>query len=295
MSDLLDDLRRDGFAVVRGFLDPARTARLREVADGLRSAYLRRDPLTGRRGWQVSPWHVGRIDHPGFYEDAPDWWLSEVLDLEADPAVHDLWRTATGEEPTFVYGALFVDPPLPYAVDAVLQRGAAPSGAGLWHRDVREVREDDVERATLLSGESTRDDRHLLEIALLASDAFEYVPGSHGRWDTPLELVARKHGTTVEERTRPLPGGLRIPLEPGDALVVDARGIHRGWYTHGVDRRTLTLVYASMERLLRFPDDDNERPQCFLGPEHLERLAPETRAFFERQLQHSVRSPAETR
>jgi hypothetical protein len=295
LSDQLDDLRRDGFTVVRGFLDPARTARLLEVADGVRAAYLRRDPLTGRRGWQVSPWHVGRIDHPGFYEGAPDWWLPAVLDLEADPEVLDLWLRATGDEPTFVYGALFTDPPLPYAVDAILQRGAAPNGAGLWHRDVRVVRADDVERASLLSNERTSDDRHLLEIALLASDAFEYVPGSHARWDTPLELLARKHGPTVEERTQPLPGGLRIGLEPGDALLVDARGIHRGWYTHGVSRRTLTFVYSSLERLLRFPEDDNERPQCFLEPAHLERLRPGTRAFFERQLLHSAPSPAESR
>src|ERR1051326_1683660 len=97
----LDDLRRDGFMVLTGFLDPARRARLLEVAEGLRARYLQRDPLTGRRGFQVSPWHVALIDHPGFYEDAPDWWLPEVLELEADTEVRALWQAGTGEDPTF--------------------------------------------------------------------------------------------------------------------------------------------------------------------------------------------------
>jgi hypothetical protein len=286
----LDDLTRDGFMVLTGFLEPARRARLLEVAEGLRARYLQRDPLTGRRGFQVSPWHVALIDHPGFYEDAPDWWLPEVLELEADTEVRALWQAGTGEEPTFVYGALYMDPPLPYAADVLIQRTAAQDGAGVWHRDVKVPRPDDAERAALLENEQTRDDRHLLEIALLPSDAFEYVPGSHVRWDTPLELVARKHGTTMAERTQPLPGGHRVGLQPGDAVLIDGRGIHRGWYLHGVPRRTLTLVYSSMQRLLRY-DEDDERPRCYLQPSHLERVRPGTRAFFERQLQHSVRAP----
>lgn len=295
MSYPLDDLRRDGFMVLRGFLDPERRARLAEVAGGLRTRYLRCDPVTGRRGFQVSPWHLRHIDHPGFYDDAPAWWLPEVLGLEADPGILRLWQTATGEEPTFVYGALFMDPALPYAVDAALHGRAAPDGAGQWHRDSKAPREDEEERASLLSDAHTRDDRHLLEIALLASDAFEYVPGSHRRWDTPEELLVRKHGKTLTERTRPLPGGLRIPLEPGDAMLIDGRGIHRGWYTHGVARRTITLVYTSMDKLLRYPDDEDQRPRCFLEPAHLAGSSAGTRAFFERQIEYSAKSPADAR
>ncbi|HXM54117.1 MAG TPA: hypothetical protein VOB72_01915 [Candidatus Dormibacteraeota bacterium] len=287
MTDPSDDIRRDGFAVLPGLLDAARTARLREVMDGIRARYLRHNPATRKPGFLSSPWHLPHIDHPAFYEDAPDWWLPEVCDLEAEPRIRELWHDATGDEPTFVYGALFMDPPLPYAVDAYMQKRAAPDGAGTWHRDVFEPTADDVERATILANGRSRDDRNLLEIALVPSDSFEYLPGSHARWDTPLELVARKHGQTLGERTQPLPGGRRIHLEPGDALLVDGRGIHRGWYTHGVTRRTITLVYSGLERLERYPDDV-ERPRCFLEPEHLARLRPATRAYFQNQLRYSL-------
>jgi hypothetical protein len=281
-----DDLRRDGFMVLPGLLPSERAARLHAVADGIRARYLKKHPATGKPGFLTSPWHLPHIDHPAFYEGAPDWWLPEVLDLEADSSIRELWRAATYDEPTFVYGALFMDPPLPYAVDAYMQSRAAPDGAGIWHRDVYEPKEDHIERATILERAQSRDDRNLLQIALLPSEAFEYVPGSHARWDSALELVARKHGRSLAERTQPLPAGRRIQLGAGDALLVDGRGIHRGWYTHGVPRRTITLVYSSMERLLRYPDDD-ERPRCFLEAAHLEGLRAETRSFFENQLKFS--------
>jgi hypothetical protein len=282
----IDGLRRDGFTVLPGLLDPQRAARLREIADGIRARYLRRHPGTGKPGFLTSPWHLPHIDHPAFFEDAPGWWLPEVLELEADARIRDLWLHATGDDPAFVYGGLFMDPPLPYAVDAYMQRHAAPDGGGMWHRDVYEPMDDDAERQKILTNAQARDDRNLLEIALVPCDSFEYIPGSHARWDTPLELVTRKHGGTLAERTRALPDGVRPPLQPGDGLLVDGRGIHRGWYTHGVTRRTITLVYSSLDRLRRYPDD-SERPRCFLEPEHLERVTPATRAYFEHQLQFS--------
>lgn len=274
-------------AVVPGLLDAARVARLREIADGLRERYVRRDPVTGRRGFLASGWSISHIEHPGFFDDAPEWWFPEVAGLLADPAILDLWRTATGEEPHFAAAALYVDPLMPYAVDSVMRQMAAPDGAGSWHRDRTGEKPDDVERAELLDAGRLPEGGHLLEIALLASDAFEYVPGSHARWDTPEELTARRRGTELADWTRPLPGARRPTLAPGDGLLADTSGIHRGWYTHGVTRRTITLVYSSMERLERYPDDI-ERPRCFLEPRHLEGLRPDTRAYFENQLQHSL-------
>jgi hypothetical protein len=275
----LDELRRDGLTVLRRLVDPARAARLREVADGLRARYLERDPLSGRRGFLVGSWHVETIHHPGFFEGAPDWWRPELLDLMAEPRILDLWRAVAGSEPVFARASLFMDPPLPYALDPAMHAVAAPDGAGHWHRDVGVEPDDEVERAALLSGELRRDDGYLLEIALLPSDAFEYVPGSHLRWDTPAELAARKHGQTVVERTRPLPGACRVRLEAGDAVLVDGTGIHRGWYTHGVARRTITLWYLGARHLSVYPAGD-VRVRCLVEPEELERLRPATASFF---------------
>ena len=270
------DIRRDGFAVLRGFLDAGRTARLRDVADGLRTRYLRADPVTGRPGFLVSPWHVRRIDNPRFYEQAPGWWLSEVLELVTDPDLLELVRTLTEQEAVAVSPSLFLDPALPYSVDALTQRFAAPDGAGPWHRDLVEGADDEDERCQLLGTARTPIHGYLLELALVPCDAFEYVPGSHRRWDTAVELSVRRRADTPAERTRPLPGGQRIGLAPGDLAVADSRGIHRGWYAHGVPRRTISLWYYS---------EFDERLPCLLTPAHLEGLRPATKAFLERWLE----------
>lgn len=277
-----DDLRRDGVALVPGFLEPARTARLREVADGLRAAYLRRDPMSGAKGFLVSPWSLSYLLHPGLYEDAPDWWLPALLDLLADPSLRDLWRTATGEEPEFVAAEMYMDPPLPHAIDRLMQTMAAPDGAGCWHRDVSHPVDDEEERAALLAAGIRRLGGYLVEIALAPSDGFEYIVGSHARWDTPLELCARKHATEIPERTQPLPGARRLALDAGDGALVDTNGIHRGWYRHGVPRRTLGIWYLSRERLRVHPEEEHNR--CLVEAERLVGLGPAALAFFQRGL-----------
>jgi hypothetical protein len=173
-----------------------------------------------------------------------------------------------------------MDPLIPLAADLSLHAVAAADGAGPWHRDTAPWADDD-ERERLLGG-GMGEAGYLLEIALVPSDAFEYVPGSHQRWDTPFELVTRKHGKTVEERTRPLPGARRIGLGAGDALLADTRGIHRGWYTKGVSRRTLTLWYMSEARLARYPGEEVNLSR--LDAAQLELLTPTVRGFFQREL-----------
>lgn len=275
----LEAFQRDGLTVIRGLLDGGRAARLAEVTDGLRARYLERDPVTGRRGFLVSPWHVQQIDHPGFYAGAPDWWYPEMLELLADPVLLDAWRATVDPEPLLLTASLFMDPPLPYAIDAAMQKLAAPDGAGLWHRDVPDEG-DERERADLLSGASRRPSSYLVEIALVTSDAFEYVTGSHLRWDTPDELATRKRGTTVAERSLPLPGTQRPLLEPGDAILVDGRGVHRGWYPHGRRRRTITLSYLNADYLRLFPEGDDRR-RCWAEPVDLERLTSTARRFYQ--------------
>jgi hypothetical protein len=274
-------LRGEGFAVCRRLLGPERAGRLRAVADGLRERYLRRDPVTGGRGFLVSPWSIAHLEHPGFHLDAPVWWFPELMGLVADPELLGLWRDATGDEPHFASVALFIDPVVPLSADPGAPSAAAADGAGRWHRDTAANRTDESEREELLSG-GLGEAGHILEIALVPSDSFEYVPGSHARWDTPLELEARKHGTTLARRTQPLPGARRVVLDAGDAVLVDTRGIHRGWYRRGVTRRTVVLWYLSVERLSRYPQE--ERNLCLLDPAQIELVPAHGRAFFRRQL-----------
>ncbi|HXM57092.1 MAG TPA: phytanoyl-CoA dioxygenase family protein [Candidatus Dormibacteraeota bacterium] len=274
------ELARDGFAILRGLLDRERADRLRAVADGLRERYARHDPVSGLRGFLHSPWSIAHVEHPGFYTDAPDWWFPELMGLVADPAIHERWRTATGDEPAFASAALFVDPIVPLPADLRASSAAAADGAGRWHRDTAENRTDEREREELLGGRLD-EAGHIIEVALVPSDSFEYVPGSHARWDTPLELEARKHGTTLAARTQPLPGARRIVLGAGDAVLVDTRGIHRGWYRSAVPRRTAVLWYLSAARLERHPGE--EQNLCLLDSAQIDRLPTRLRPFFQRE------------
>ena len=66
-----------------------------------------------------------------------------------------------------------------------------------------------------------------IQCALVPSRHFEYVRGSHNRWDTPEELHVRKGGETREYRfSDAMPGAERDLLNPGDALVSTATASH---------------------------------------------------------------------
>ena len=68
-----------------------------------------------------------------------------------------------------------------------------------------------------------------IQCALLPSQHFEYVRGSHNRWDTPEELLVRKGGRARENRfSDDMPGAECELLMPGDALVFCPWVIHRG-------------------------------------------------------------------
>ena len=68
-----------------------------------------------------------------------------------------------------------------------------------------------------------------IQCALLPSRHFEYVRGSHNRWDTLEELLVRKGGRARENRfSDDMPGAERDLLMPGDALVFCPWVIHRG-------------------------------------------------------------------
>src|SRR5207244_5238933 len=117
-------------------------------------------------GFLVSSWSIAHIEHPGFYEGAPDWWFAEVAALVTDPLLLDVWRTATGDEPEFVNAALYVDTLLPHAVDPVMRQTCGPDGAGSWHRDRTGPKADEVERDDLLRDEPLREGGWRLALAL---------------------------------------------------------------------------------------------------------------------------------
>ena len=99
---------------------------------------------------------------------------------------------------------------------AVLFAGAGQSVKLGWHRD--------TDRRQSCS----------FQAPLRPGDCFhELVPGTHGRPLTAPEAAAR-----VDPQT-PMPGAIRIPLEPGDLLLRHAKILHQGHNPQGGERRTL--------------------------------------------------------
>lgn len=90
--------------------------------------------------------------------------------------------------------------------------------------------EEEKEKALILRPETVVGGQMMqIQCALLPSQHFEYVRGSHNRWDTPEELLVRKGGEARENRfSDDMPGAERDLLNPGDALVFCPWVIHRG-------------------------------------------------------------------
>jgi len=289
MMTYLNSWEQDGYFVVPGLLSLDEVNGFLEIAERLAQQYQDRDPVTGRRGFLVNPQNVSGIDNPDRYTDCPEGSFEAVMDLiSGSRLVGTVGRVMRGD-PLFASSALLIDPALPYALDRYNQRWTAADGAGSWHRDVLVRKPDDVERDEVLADHDGRNWVQV-QIPLIASNALEFVPGSQRRWDTPAELVARKHGTTLEERTRPLTGGCRIELGPGDALFVNPTGIHRGWYMHGVRRRTLAIAYSRSGG----PADHlrGRDLEWFSRPECLDGLSEATRGFFRRYAEACQRAGA---
>ena len=141
---------------------------------------------------------------------------------------------------------------------------------GNWHRDSQFCIPDaEAERQFALTTTAIH-----FRVAFVSDDRLEFVPGSHARWDTTDEYQIRKGS---------VPNGLilgsdRIALEPGDACVFHAWGIHRGTYRRTPIRRTLDIIYGFGPCQL---GPAMPPPTCFKNSEILGCLSPDVRRFFE--------------
>jgi ectoine hydroxylase-related dioxygenase (phytanoyl-CoA dioxygenase family) len=117
-----------------------------------------------------------------------------------------------------------------------------------------------------------------LQIALVASDDTEVVPGSHLRWDTLEEYHIRRGDNKVHAESDDMPGALRVALQPGDAVAFNACALHRGRYHSDKQRRTIMLTYQRNSQ----PAQDNyfTRQPWVLEPGYLDGTSPQTRELF---------------
>ena len=262
---LREQWESEGYVVLRGLFDKARTARLRMICDAILEQWRINNPEKDQPGGGLDATVMRHLNHSGYFSEHSAW-LGDLLDAVADEKVLNVARTILSDEPLFRCTSFFFNP-------------LANGRDGDWHRDSQfSATSDDDEKATIAklirSGTSIQ-----MQIPLVPSDDIEYVPGSHVRWDTPEEYQIRRADGSKNSRSNQMPGALRLALDPGDAALFNPYGIHRGRYHTDRLRRTLMLTYT--KAAAPYYDYFSNQP-WFLEPGYLAGLKPETHAFFDR-------------
>lgn len=258
------DFAHQGYRVIRGALAPGVVGTLRPVCEDILAQWRRRDPQTGMPQPAGSdPTCMRHLTHPAYFTHNPAG-FGLLMDTIADPRVLDIARSALGQEPLFRCTSLFMNPLRSHA-------------DGNWHRDTQFLEADETAERRLIERSGRITDAVQVQIALVPSADLEYVPGSHLRWDTDAEYAIRRAQEGVHCTSNAMPDAQRIALEPGDALIFDPCGLHRGRYHADKPRRSLLLTYTLPSRATF--DFFSDQPWC-LEPGYLDGLRPATRDFF---------------
>jgi len=247
--DLVEQWNENGFFCIPGFIDDELRDRLRQACDSVLERVRMEHERDGQDGSNIS----SLTDLKYFREDSSP--LVTLLEFIASSSVLDLLRSLGAGEPLF-HGTQYFHEQVSVDWD------------GAWHRDTQ-FDTPDPER------ERERMQRHVglhFRVAFEFDDRLQFVPGSHNRWDTTQEFSIRKGpNPTVGD----MPNRTRIVLNPGDACVFHAWGIHRGTYRRR-PRRTFDVIYPFG------PEDNAPPPTCFESAELLAKLSPRARGFFQR-------------
>ena len=256
--------KEEGYVVVPGVYDADRTAHLLEISERILARWRRESPQTGQPGGDRDAIVMRHLNHPGYFGNG-EGGFSEVMNVVADDRVLEICRSILGQEPLFRCTSLFMNP-----LDT--------SDDGNWHRDTQHTYPDEEEEKQVIANSDREGTGVQLQVALLPSDALQYVPGSHLRWDTPEEYSIRRADDMANNRANTMPGSVRIALEPGDAAAFNSHGLHRGRRHADIPRRTLMLTYTKTPRHVF---DKYSNQPWFDTPGYLDGLKPETRASFE--------------
>jgi hypothetical protein len=245
------DWPADGYVVARGLFSTDRANALRAVCERCREQWMVSNPESPA-GQPGGPRPAGapspsaaelqtarsmrHLNHPAYFEAGaqdPDFKL--LMEAIADPAVTELATAVLGCAPLFRSTTLFFNP----------QSG---SREGDWHRDSQFTVPVEEQERTFLSellagGVIERSAGIQMQVALVANDDVELVPGSHRRWDTAEEYRVRMSEEGAHS-TESISTALRVALQPGDAVLFNSFGFHRGRYYTSIPRRTLMLTFT---------------------------------------------------
>ncbi|MBA2481804.1 MAG: phytanoyl-CoA dioxygenase family protein [Planctomycetes bacterium] len=263
--------REQGYVVVRKVFDAERIARLLPIVEDVWRRSQVREPTAGVPSPPDAP-VLFHCNHPEYFADDRSR-LAEVLSAGSAERVLDVPRRLFGEEPLFRSFSLWFSP-------------ERVSTDGHWHRDTQFLFPQEAEERARFPGFIDSDfggSSAQFQIALVASDDVEYVPGSHGRWDTPAENAIRRADGAKHWRSNAMPGAVRVALEAGDGVIFNPMGLHRGRYHVDKLRRTFMATLTKTSAPLQ---DHFVRQPWFLDPGYLDGVPPAQRAFYERFIVH---------
>jgi hypothetical protein len=214
----LRQFREDGFVIIPG-IAPALLGELQAAAERVTERARRGDWANVRKCGDGDIWGVSSLLHPDLGEPVFARYLAspEVLDTCA---------------------ALLPGEPLRLSLTNMLVNPAKADYEIGWHRDASTPNLSPEAEMAMLQG-------HMASVqwnaALFAESCLRFVPGSH-----------RRHLTTEERRIwasdalAPMPGELRVHLEPGQTIYYNSRGLHKGDYPMRCKRLTLHANIVSL-------------------------------------------------
>jgi ectoine hydroxylase-related dioxygenase (phytanoyl-CoA dioxygenase family) len=269
--------QRDGYLLMPGVFDSARIARLREATEHAFAQWRASSIEANQPGgfaWGPSAWVMLHVNHARYYARRREL-LTTILDAVADPVAVELASEMFGEPAMFMQANLYIDPP-----------EVAYAGGGHWHRDCQFFSGGDKQVEQRLMEEEAHPPRELhLHIPLVPTEATGVVPGTHRRWDTAEEAQAR-----AADPRGAMPGGIRLPMAPGDLGLFHVNSIHRGYYEVGTPRHTIAITYGAASRGRPFDPQRWRDGKAYIATyqpwmrdaDYLTGVQPATRAFFER-------------
>mgnify|MGYP002024369179 FL=1 len=255
----------EGYAVVPGIYNKEITVRLLPVCEAILEQWRKESAEDGKPGGGPQATVMRHLNHPGYFKMHPEW-KKLILESVADKRVLDVAREVLGEEPMFRTTSFFFNP-------------IGTSRDGNWHRDSQFRHHDEKEEKAFLERRFGTTSGIQMQIALTPSEDIEYVPRSHLRWDTPEEYHIRRADEQKNNTSNVMPGAIRLKQEPGDAVLFNPLGLHRGRYHTDKRRRTYMLTY--MPASAHCIDYFSHQP-WFLTTGYLDGLTRSSMLFFER-------------
>lgn len=214
----LQHFRDEGYVIIQGvapgLLEELRAASERAVAKARR----------------------GEWPHVRACGEGDIWGVSSLL----DPALGEpaFMRYMAAPEVLGTCAALLPGEPLRLSLTNMLVNPVKADYQIGWHRDAGSPKQQPDEEMKMLNG-------HMKGVqwnaALFAESCLRFVPGSHRRPITDAE-----RDVWMNRPLDPMPGELRVRLEPGQAVYYNALGLHKGDYPTTTKRITLHANIVSL-------------------------------------------------